>query len=89
MWINSDYRRPGPDIPGGVMPNHLGYDMDVPNREPPTWGTKIRASDWEDEDAKGSAPDYVLEESQHILVDYLGLLAKRKTLTASNPASRN
>lgn len=47
------------------------------------------ASDAEDEDAKGSAPDYVLEESQHILVDYLGLLAKRKTLTASNPASRN
>ena len=51
------------------------------------------ADDPEASDAKTRmpkvGPDYVLEESQHILVDYLGLLAKRKTLTASNPASRN
>lgn len=43
----------------------------------------------EGDESKVPPPDFVLEESQRILVDYLGLLIKNKTLTASSPASGN
>ncbi len=41
----------------------------------------------EAEDQSSPAVDFVLEEAQHILVDYLGLLTKHKTLTASRAAA--
>ena len=41
----------------------------------------------EAEPDKAPAVDFVLEESEHILVDYLGLLSKNKTLTASRAAT--
>lgn len=42
--------------------------------------------DDEADESKPAPTDFVLEESQHILVDYLGLLKKHKVLTASRPA---
>lgn len=46
-------------------------------------------ADDESDATKAPPPDFALEESQRILVDYLGLLAKSKVLTASSPASAN
>ncbi len=58
----------------------------------PTAATTKPASPHEtlgDEAEPDKAPtvDFVLEESEHILVDYVGLLSKNKTLTASRAAT--
>jgi len=50
-----------------------------------------RPADGEDDEADEPKPtpvDFALEESEHILVDYLGLLEKNKVLTASRAAGQ-